>query len=304
MTMNGPGTSGAPGASRRSAWAGPLLLASTLLLGTAAAPPRESAAQEGARNGTGATDPTAMPVPFGPGERMEYKVNLGLIDVGQGYLEVAGVDTVRGFPSYHLDLRIDASALFGAAHMNDRYQSWLDTRMLVSRRFMRDIDETGYQGRRVFEIYPEEKRWERVDADKADATPSVLPLDEISFLYYVRTLPLKVGEVYNLNRYFKLDGNPVTVRVLRKERITVPAGTFDAVVVQPVIRTSGLFSEGGEAELYFTDDAARTLVYLRSKVPLVGSLSLHLTKMTPGEPLNPARRGPPGSPERDPRTQG
>lgn len=235
-------------------------------------------------------DPAAMAVPFGPGERMEYRVKLGRIDVGEGYLAVQGVDTVRGFPTYRLDLKIDASALFGAARLNDRYQSWLDTRTLVSRRFIRDLDQTGYQGRRVFEIYPEEKRWERVDADKGEATPSVLPLDEISFLYYVRTLPLKVGEEYNLNRYFKLDGNPVTVKVLRRERVTVPAGTFETVVLQPVIRTSGLFSEGGEAEIYLTDDENRHLVYLRSKIPVVGSLSLHLTRLREGIPLHPDAR--------------
>jgi len=244
------------------------------------------------------TDEMAVEVPFGPGERLEYQVKLGLMNVGEGYLSVQRVDTVRGYPTYHLDLRIDASTAFGLAHMNDRYQSWLDTRTLVSRRFIRDIDETGYQGRRVYEIYPEEQRWERLDDDKAEATPSILPLDEISFLYYVRTLPLKVGEEYRLNRYFKLDGNPVTVKVLRRERVTVPAGTFDAIVVQPIIRTSGLFGEGGEAELYLTDDEHRHLVFLRSKVPVVGTLSLHLTDLARGMPLNPearmSRSGAPG----------
>jgi hypothetical protein len=236
------------------------------------------------------TDAAAAEAPFGPGERLEYQVRLGLMNVGEGYLSVQRVDTVRGFPTYHLDLRIDASAAFGLAHMNDRYQSWLDTRTLVSRRFIRDIDETGYRGRRVFEIYPEERRWERLDDDKSGSTPSMLPLDEISFLYYVRTLPLKVGEEYRLNRYFKEDGNPVVVKVLRRERVTVPAGTFDAIVVQPVIQTSGLFGEGGEAELYLTDDEYRHLVFLRSKVPVVGSLSLHLTDLVTGLPLNPEER--------------
>jgi len=242
------------------------------------------------------TDEMAAIAPFGPGERLGYQVRLGLMNVGESYLSVQRVDTVRGHPTYHLDLRIDASTAFGLAHMNDRYQSWLDTRTLVSRRFIRDIDETGYKGRRLFEIYPEEKRWERLDDDKAEATPSILPLDEISFLYYLRTLPLQVGEEYRLNRYFKLDGNPVTVKVLRRERVTVPAGTFDAIVVQPIIRTSGLFGEGGEAELYFTDDEHRHLVFLRSKVPVVGSLSLHLTDMVRGVPLNPeARTSPSGA---------
>jgi hypothetical protein len=47
--------------------------------------------------------------------------------------------------------------------------------------------------------------------------------------------------------------------------------------VRPTIKTSGLFGEGGEAELFFSDDAQHTLVQMRSKVPLLGSLSLHLS---------------------------
>jgi len=46
--------------------------------------------------------------------------------------------------------------------------------------------------------------------------------------------------------------------------------------VRPTIKTSGLFGEGGEAELFFTDDAQHVLVQMRSKVPLLGSLSLLL----------------------------
>src|SRR5690606_13581637 len=113
-------------------------------------------------------------------------------------------------------------------------------------------------------------------------TASPLPLDELAFVYYVRTLPLVVGETYTLNRYFKEDGNPVVVRVLRKETREVPAGRFNTVVVQPVIQTSGLFSQGGNAEIHFSDDEHRHVVYLRTEVPLVGSLTLHLTSVREG----------------------
>jgi len=64
----------------------------------------------------------------------------------------------------------------------------------------------------------------------------------------------------------------------------VPAGTFETIVVQPVIRTRGLFGEGGQAEVFFSDDDRRILVQLRSRVRLVGSLSLHLQEYHPGQP--------------------
>jgi hypothetical protein len=55
--------------------------------------------------------------------------------------------------------------------------------------------------------------------------------------------------------------------------------------VQPIIRTRGLFGEGGQAEVFFSDDDRRMLVMLRSRVRLIGSLSLHLQEFQPGRPL-------------------
>ena len=237
------------------------------------------------------TDERAAPAPFGPGERMTYKVKLGVVTVVEGHMAVETIDSVRGHPTYHITMSIDGSAMFGLAKVDDYWESWLDTRLLTSRRFIRDIHELNYKDRRIFEIYPEQKRWERADEKGNEGkTLNLLPLDEIAFVYFVRTLPLEVGATYEFNRYFKEDGNPVKVKVLRKQRVEVPAGTFDAIVVQPIIRTSGLFGDGGEAEVYFSDDEHRHMVYMRSKVPLVGSITLHLESATAGVPLNPASR--------------
>ncbi len=38
------------------------------------------------------------------------------------------------------------------------------------------------------------------------------PLDDGSFLYFVRTIPLEVGQTYNFDRYFNPKANPVTIR--------------------------------------------------------------------------------------------
>lgn len=218
----------------------------------------------------------ALDVPFQPGERLTYKVKLGVFTVGEGHMSVYDVEEVRGVPSYHVSMDLDGSAMFGSVKVRDRFHSWMDVRSLATRRFIKDIHEVNYKSFRSYEIYPEERRWERTDHDEEGETLSDVPLDEIAFIYFVRTLPLEVGETYTYDRYFKDDGNPVVLKVLRKERKEVDAGTFDTIVVQPLIQTSGLFSEGGKAELYFTDDEHRHLVYMRSEIPVVGSITLHL----------------------------
>ena len=92
---------------------------------------------------------------------------------------------------------------------------------------------------------------------------------------------MEPGATYRLPRYFKADGNPVVIQVLRRETIRVPAGQFRTIVVRPIIQTDGLFGEDGRAEVYFSDDDRRILVLIRSRVSVIGSLSLHLTSYRP-----------------------
>jgi len=231
------------------------------------------------------TYPSARPVPFGPGEKLDYQVKLGMFGVGGGHLTVIGIDTVHGHPTYHVEMGMSGGIPF--ARVEDSFQSWIDLRSLVSRRFIKDQKEAGYEKYQHFEFFPEERRFERGDNDETGTLPTSLPLDDISFVYFVRSLPLEVGREYTLHRYFEESGNPVVIRVLRKDTVEVPAGTFNTIVVQPIIRTSGLWSEGGEAEIHFSDDEDRFVVYMKADVPnFPGSLSLHLREIQRGTPLN------------------
>jgi hypothetical protein len=72
--------------------------------------------------------------------------------------------------------------------------------------------------------------------------------------------------------------------VLRKERIRVPAGSFDAIVIQPVIKTKGIFSENGHAEIWLSDDDRHIMLQLKSKLSF-GSLNLYLKSYFPSPSL-------------------
>jgi hypothetical protein len=234
--------------------------------------------------GAAAPDPLAVQVPFGPGERLEYQVKLGVFNAGEGFMAVEGVDTIRGQPTYRLALQLKGGKLF--MKVEDKYKSWLTTRDLISLHFIKDVKEVSYKSFKEWAIYPEERRWQQLDEKHAEPMDATEPLDELSMLFWIRTLPLEVGETYTLNRYFMNKSNPVILRVLRRETKKVPAGEFSTIVVQPIIKSGGLFGEGGKAELFFTDDRARHLVYMRSEIPVVGSVTLHLRRVQTGTPLS------------------
>lgn len=228
-------------------------------------------------------DETAAPVPFGPGEYLTYKVMLGIFDVGESTMQISDVKPTRGVPTYPLEWRIQGGIPF--YKVDTRFQSWIDIRRLVSLRFIQDQHEGHYTRFREFQFFPDEQRWERSDNDEKGTLPTPLPLDDLAFIYFVRSLNLEVGKEYRFDRYFQESGNPVIVKVLRRDEFTVPAGTFKTLVVQPIIRTKGFFAEGGEAELHFTDDARRILVYMKTKMPGI-SLTLHLKSIRDGTPIN------------------
>jgi hypothetical protein len=224
-----------------------------------------------------------LPAPFGPGELLTYEVKVGFFTVGRGHMQVVGLESVRGARSYHLAMGIEGKALW--YRIEDLFQSWIGVHDLVGRRFIKDQDEGGKKRYEHWEFFPEEKRYERVDNGDTGEIPTSEPLDDISFIYYARTLPLEVGDEYVLERYYTPRGNPVVLQVLRTDTVEVPAGTFETIVVRPIIQTRGLFGQGGEAEVHLTNDERRLMVYMRAKIPIVGSLTLHLRTINEGSPL-------------------
>ena len=225
-----------------------------------------------------ATGTTTTPVsrPFGPGERLSYDVYFGALKVGTGSMEVRGIDTVRGRPAYHTAFQLNGGIPF--YKVDDTFESWFATDDLASLRFNQDQNEGTKERQHRYEIYPERRTYDDL-SDQEPEQPSVAdPLDDGSFVYFVRTVPLEVGKTYEFQRYFKPDRNPVTIRVDRRERVKVPAGTFDAIVIQPVIKTKGVFSESGHAELWISDDDRRVILQMKSQLSF-GSLDLYLTNI-------------------------
>src|SRR5512143_1869556 len=223
-------------------------------------------------------------VPFGVGERLEFDIRFGKLHVGTGTMEVLPFDTVRGRDAWHTVFRLSGGIPF--YHVNDRYEDWFDTHSLSSLRYWQDIDEGNYEPKRHYEIYPE--RSEHIEDDKPPQMSVARPLDEGSFLYFLRTVPLRVGMDTSFNDYFRAERNPVRFKVLRRDTIDVPAGRFNAIVIQPIFE-SKLFSEGGQAQIWLSDDENHIMLQMKSKVRF-GSLNLYLKSYQPSPattaPLN------------------
>ncbi|HEV8455828.1 MAG TPA: DUF3108 domain-containing protein [Gemmatimonadales bacterium] len=220
--------------------------------------------------------PTFVSYPFAVGEKLSYSAKLGMLTLGSGTLEVAAVDTVRGVESFKFRFRLQGKTMFYS--LDDVLESWAGTSDLSSRRFVQDFVENEKAIKRQYEIYPDSGFYREHGREKTQPTPDE-PLDDAAFFYFVRMTPLEVGKKYAYHRYFRKDKNPVTIQVVKREKMELPDGSkVQCLVLHPVIDTKGLFSKRSETRIWLTDDARRLPVQIRSKFPF-GTITLRLKDM-------------------------
>jgi len=217
------------------------------------------------------------PVPFAVGEELVYRATFGILPAGTARMRVEGIETVRGRAAYHVVFVVDGGIPFFRVH--DRYESWIDVETLSSLRHKQQISEGRYHRNTTFEIFPERAEFQRNDEAPQ---PSVSePLDDGSFIYAVRAAGIRVGETRRDDRYFQRDRNPVVLTGLREDTVTVGAGTFATTVVRPTIKTGGIFSENGDAQVWFSNDEQRIPVQLKTRFSRF-SLTLSLQSVITG----------------------
>jgi len=254
-------------ATQKSVWG---VLASTLIVAGMATIPISVPAQS-----------VGADLPFGPGEDLRYSLSLGRFGgSGEGAMKIEGVERIRGRDAYRLTFNLNGRVA-GMARIEDRTRSWLDPHAMAAVRYEKTERSPLSSNREEVEIFPDEKRWLGADGSAGDAA-SARPLDELSFLYFIRTLPLRNGETHTVARHFDKDRNPVRIRVIGRERIRVPAGEYATVVVEMRVQDVRRFEGAGVIRLYLSDDRARIPVRIQTAMPVVGITVLELTSARSG----------------------
>ena len=218
----------------------------------------------------------AAEYPFAVGETLTYSAKLGMLTLGSGTLQVAGIDSVRGVETFRLRFRLQGKTIFYS--LDDVLESWVATDDFSSRRFVQDFVENNKVRHRTFEIFPDSGFFRETGRDTTYSSPAD-PLDDAAFFYFVRITPLEVGKKYVFDRYFRKEKNPVTIEVVKREKMELPDGSkVDCLVLHPVIDTKGMFSKRSDTRIWLTDDERRLPVQIRSKFPF-GTITLRLRDM-------------------------
>lgn len=212
-------------------------------------------------------------LPFAPGERLAFEGRVRTGIAGGGALWVEGPVVFRGASIWIL--HSDMEGRIGPLRASERSASWFDPARVTAlryavheRRLLRGHDD-------AVEIHAGEKRWRAADGAEGVLETS-MPLDELSFLYFVRTLPLPDDTIMTFARHFDRERNPTVVHVVGREEIEVGAGRFRAVLVEMRVRDARRYRGEGTIRIHLSDDRCRLILRLESRVPDAGVASLAL----------------------------
>lgn len=213
----------------------------------------------------------AAPYPFAVGETLQYDARLGVFPIGTATAAVSRMARERGADAFVFAMTGEG----GPPGIRVRYEltSWVKSSRFASLRFHRKrITGTSVEEER-YQILPDSSRYRQEGATQEWMAPRDA-LDELAFLYYLRTIPLDVGRRFTLSRYFKAGYNPIEVRVIGRQTLTL----YDGRSV-PCLALE-LTTRGATMGVRLTDDARRLPVELDLPLPY-GSVSLALTGITP-----------------------
>ncbi len=255
----------------------PVLYFATVHIEGAAATGRAAIVQDG---NSGPIDRSVDNVAFGVGERLEFDVGYGFINAGTASMEVARLIEYQNRPAYQIKTRAQSNSFFSTFYpVDDRVESIIDAIGLFSWHFEKKLREGSYRADRSYS-FNQREHLVYYEGDTIEV-PSYVH-DPLSVMYFVRTQDMTVGETIRIDNFTDGELYPLEVKILKKERISVKAGTFDCVVVEPLLRGAGVFKHEGKLKVWLTDDRVKMPVLMKAKV-LVGSISVELTDFTLGD---------------------
>ena len=215
-------------------------------------------------------------LPFRPGEQLKYTARFNVLPVGEALLTVVALGQIDNIATYHINYQARTGSVADRLFkIRDNIDIWFDNQEMYTYRVDKNINEGRYH--RKFSTYINYRDSIAVTGkDTVAITQSVR--DPYSLFYYLRSQPLIIGNTLQLVTFDNNKQTDFQLKVIEKQRINVPAGTFSCLVVKPFRKQRALFKNQGDIEVWLSDDKRRLPVQIHIKLKY-GSLVLRLKEV-------------------------
>lgn len=213
---------------------------------------------------------------FDVGERLVFDVDYAFFTAGEAVMSIPALDTIQGRPAFHIVFTVNSTPTFSVIYkVDDRYETFLDKDGLFSWKFVQRIREGSYSRDFAAEFDPV-ANLARVEDREYPIPPYVH--DIVSAFYFARTLEytgMRVGQKTIVENFYKDTTYPLAIKFLGHQRISVDAGEFDCLVVEPLIKEGGLFKSEGRVIIWLSNDKRKVPIKVSTKV-IIGSIDAEL----------------------------
>ncbi|HSQ41577.1 MAG TPA: DUF3108 domain-containing protein [Fibrobacteraceae bacterium] len=230
------------------------------------------------------------PLPWSHGENLEYDIGYGFLTAGQATLKTRPIgDSLIEFQTLATN-----NGFFETVYpVKDTILTRVRRKGFIPESFRKINHEGGYHARSQIHFDWLHQRAHLSDSVFAhvegplkrnfDSTVSISGEYHciISAFYKVRSMYLEPGKVNYLQAVSGKKKYRMRVLVHGRETVTVPAGTFKCLVVEPVLDGDGIFQAKGSLTIWLSDDARRLPVLMKSKIQ-VGSIRAELRSWSMG----------------------
>jgi len=215
---------------------------------------------------------------FKEGEKLTFDIKYGFVTAGIAVMQVQKIKRISGRNAFYITFEVNSVPSFDWIYkVRDRYETYLDVEGLFPWRFEQHIREGSFS--RDFSAFFDHRKG-IAKTSKGQFDVPLYVNDILSAFYIARTFnysEMKVDDIIPMKNFYKDKVYDLNVKYLGKDRITVDAGTFDCIVVEPLVQEGGLFKSEGSIVIWLTDDDLKIPVKVKTKV-VVGSIDAELTK--------------------------
>ncbi len=213
---------------------------------------------------------------FSVGEKLSFDIDWGPSTVGTATISIPQVVTRNGRGAFEVRSRVLSNRFISALYpVDDQITSYIDTLGIYSLGFEKKLSEGKWRQERKF-VLDQENNTAFSQRDTVDI-PAYCQ-DVLSAFFYVRTQELNLGDKIEIPNYDNDKVYDIVVEVQKKQQIRVPAGKFNCIVVEPKLKTEGLFKHQGRIHIYLSDDERKIPVLMVSKV-IFGHVAAKLTNI-------------------------
>lgn len=231
--------------------------------------------------------------PFVPiGEKMVMDISYLGVTVGSIKLTVMPMNKMGGQDVFHFHARMKSAPFYSYVYeLDDVVESFVDSKSflplkysLVQRESKQSIDDIQLFDRDALKTYFRMKKIKE-EVESKRSIDTYIPLfsqDALSALFFIRGLPLKVGDSYKFPIVTRGKVTIMSINVAKVENINTSIGNKKAFRLEAVTHYSGDLVKKGNMIYWISADENRSFLKFDAEIKL-GSVSGLIQGYTPGK---------------------